>query len=110
MERGHEGLAIGARVEVRGDGLGAGGREFAVEVGHDFLWCDGMWGGAHRRMPFCGITCEALGGAGCSVDCAASFGEVSADGSSKLRRAGRARKRRERTVLIGRWRRSAISA
>src|SRR5580704_8293159 len=92
-------LAAGAGLDVRGDGLLALGGKFAVEVGHDFFWCDRMWGRAHRPMPFCGIVCGAPGdGAG------------SAEGSSKLRRAVRARKRRERTVLMGSSSRSAISA
>lgn len=67
-ERSDEFLAGGAALDVSGYGLNSGGREFALEVSHDFFWRDGMRGGAHRRIPFCGIACAAAGDAVGSAD------------------------------------------
>ena len=72
-KRGYKLLAGGAGLDVSGNELGLGGREFAVEVGHDFFWREWMCGGAHRRMPFWGIVCATVDDAADSADWAARF-------------------------------------
>src|SRR5882762_6121143 len=89
--------AFGALVNVGGDGLRAVVGEFAVNESHDFFGGERMCGGAHALSPFWAV------GRGVSFD------EGSSGGSSKLRSAVRARKRRERTVFRGSCKRSAIS-
>src|SRR5580704_1792881 len=99
---------LGALVEVFTNGLGALGRNFAVKQGHDFFRSCEMRFGDHARCPF-GAT---IWGLPLAEPAAATtwFAASEGDGFSNSRRAVRARNRRERTLLIGRWRRSAISA